>query len=324
MEIDKEYLCVDDMYKSPFSSYWGFVYNNKQLHIFKTDGNKDIYFYSIRDKAIYIHNSLINYSESSLKDFCDYCFKEYDIRYVKTALSLNRIDLPYSFVSYTLDDYILDLPENNELYLSSLGKQTKKHLLYYYRRAEREINDFHIEIKHNNDITYDDISNIVRLNNDRRKQKGSDSFPDEETVLNEYHLLNKYGVIFQVFGNNKLLGASAICVFDDLAYLPLIGSDYEYDKYNIGNIALYESIKYSIDNKCTKYHFFWGYMDYKTRFGGKKCDLYEYRIYNPHNIFNYYKDKPRFAIKAKIDAYKNSIEFYELKNKIKKLLTNKS
>ncbi len=57
---------------------------------------------------------------------------------------------------------------------------------------------------------------------------------------------------------NKIVAGCVGFMLGENYYLSKIAHDIEYNKYNLGNVVLLESIKFCIENGVKKFHFLWG------------------------------------------------------------------
>jgi CelD/BcsL family acetyltransferase involved in cellulose biosynthesis len=219
-----------------------------------------------------------------------------------------------------LNDTILKLPNSIDAYFELLGAQTRKHLKYYQRRIVKEISNFKIVFLKNKDILFDHIYNVVELNRFRMKSKGNESAIDDTYCINLYKYAYLKGLLCLCYVGNEIIGGTINWVLDDQAFLHVIAHDNRYNKYNVGQIALINTIQYFIESGIKTYHMCWGDSEYKYRFLCKRCNSYDVVFYR--RIFDFYRNKIIYDIYLMMKHLKKQLAknklarniYYSLKN----------
>lgn len=194
------------------------------------------------------------------------------------------------------DDNVLILPESIDIYQQELGKKTRQHLRYYKKQLEFYISENN-QILEQKSINFADLKNpekiftdIYRLNAERCLSKGFNSGARKQW----YSVFIKYGRVSLLLLNNEVIAGTIYTVIEDKLFLHIISHDNFYNKYNIGNIVLLNTIEDAITNKIKEFHFLWGNCDYKKRFGAISIPIYTVCIYR--KIYLYYFDKIKLQI----------------------------
>jgi hypothetical protein len=173
-----------------------------------------------------------------------------------------------------IHDYItiVDLPETKEEYLTQLGKNRRKQLPQWTRRTYRYFND-EIEIRFDfkEDIKLEDTIKLECLNSQRRAGKGKGVDPlkvIEERQRHIFPLFQSFGMLMTIRHKGEILGGNLSFLHDNKCYMVVTGHNSEYEELRIGNIAIFHTINYLIDNCYDALNFLWGRKPYKTQFLG--------------------------------------------------------
>jgi CelD/BcsL family acetyltransferase involved in cellulose biosynthesis len=179
------------------------------------------------------------------------------------------------------NDMVVTLPKRHEDYIKSLGPQTRKHLPYYLRRAQKEFGpSFDSRLFKNSAITFSSFTSLVQLNRSRIEQKGGYSAWTEDLVQRRSSLIARSGVFLGIYSGERLLAGTASYFHKADAYLALIGHTPEFDRYNLGNLALWQTINHLIDMGVQHYHLLWGASAYKEQFGASRVNLNEVVVFD--------------------------------------------
>jgi len=173
------------------------------------------------------------------------------------------------------EDYRIDLPSTPEEYLQQLGKQTRKHLPYYLRRLQREAQkNFIIQAATGERISRQSFIDLLELNQLRMRSKGRETLWTRETKLHRWPLIQKTGLFFGLELGGKLVGGSLSFLHGSEAFLITIAHDPQYDRWNLGNLCLWQTIEHLIHIDCRVFHLLWGTSFYKAQFGGQLAPIY--------------------------------------------------
>jgi hypothetical protein len=167
---------------------------------------------------------------------------------------------------------VVPLPSSKEEYLQQLGKNKRKQLPQWFRRLHRYFND-DIEIRYDTkgDIRLEDIIQIDYLNNERRSGKGK--IVDTDAAIQErqkrlFPIAQKYGLLVTIRHQGKILGGNLNYIYGDTGYMVITGHNPELEELRVGNLAIWKTMDYLIDNGLTACNFQWGRRPYKTQFLG--------------------------------------------------------
>lgn len=173
------------------------------------------------------------------------------------------------------EDYRIDLPPTPEEYLQQLGKQTRKHLPYYLRRLKRECQEgLVIQTAIGKQISKQSFIDLLELNQLRMRSKGRETLWTREAARHRWPLIQKTGLFFGLLLGGKLAGGTLSFLYGGEAFLITIAHDPQYDRWNLGNVCLWQTVEHLIRLGCRAFHLLWGTSFYKAQFGGQLAPLY--------------------------------------------------
>ena len=271
----------DRYHHSMYTSIGFFNAFNTNWPVYKLEMNGSSVYYTEEKNRISVLGTLNQYTDEEIDMFCAYFFAHYRVRYVNWG-GFYHPDENGTYQAQktaSVSDIIMDLPKDENTWLQSLDKATRKHVPYYKRRFLREYPDAELKVYRKEEISEELIRKIVHFNHLRMEEKNTHSDLDEADTVGTYKLCQYYGCVHTVELNGELLGATIDPELYGHGHLAVIAHDPAYNKYNIGQIALYETICDSIRAGDVRFHFLWEMSDYKRRFGGHLVELYYYHIY---------------------------------------------
>ena len=271
--------------------------------------NNDV-FYRDEGKYVTVASSLIPFSEYD-KSIIEYFFSEFPklsfIKFERAAQTENECILSKIIKLKHFDNnFCLELPESIEEYKSSLGKKTRMHLGQYLRHTEKELNEngggyYTAPLTEENRSL---MEKLVDLNHERCESKGFQSGAEKEKIFN---LLKEYGVLNYLKLGDEIIAGTIGSIYNNQFCLHLIAHSNDYSKLNPGNCILYKTIEYAISKKIPVFNFLWGNCEYKSRFGAKEIQLFDYYVYRKYS--NYFIQKIKIFLKKMIKNAKSGLKF---------------
>ncbi len=249
--------------------------------VYRADMSGTSIYYTLTDKRINVLGTLCQYTDEEIDLFCSFLFQQYPNRYINWGGFYH----PYESGKYiahktaVVSDIIMDLPEDEQSYLKSLNSTTRKHVQYYKRRFLRDFPEGKLNVYRNEEISHELIEQIIHFNHLRMEEKNTHSDLDDTDIEGFYRLCRECGIVHTVELDGRLIAATINPEINHHGHLAVISHDPEYNKYNPGQIALYETIADCIKEGGERFHFLWEMSDYKKRFGGQLVELYYYHIY---------------------------------------------
>ena len=239
----------------------------------------DVVIYKIQDRICEILNTFSSFSDNEGIAIIEYITKKHIVKKIILSAQYSALQVAMPNIIFANEDIILRLPTTKDLYFNSFGKQTKKHLKYYKTKIKKEFSDIQFIFYHKEECSDCLVHQIVQFNRERIQSKGQISGIDDdyENRLKKY--IRYYGKICMMYLDDKpVAGTLGYEVGQDF-YLQVLAHDNAYNKYNIGQLCLLETINSEIDSKMDTFHFLWGNCEYKYRFGGSAIKLYRQILY---------------------------------------------
>ncbi len=275
----------DAYHHSMYCSIGYFNAFNETWPVYRVETGRAALYYTEDKKRVSVLGTLNQYTDEQIETFCSFLFEKYPGRYISWGGFYHpHASRRYHFHKTAIvSDIIMDLPETEKEYLASLNSTTRKHVQYYKRRFLKTFPEAQLKVYRKEEITRDLISRIIHFNHLRMEEKNTHSDLDEKDEKGMYELCRYYGIVHTVELDGQLLGATINPQVSGHGHLAVIAHDPAYNKYNIGQIALYETIAGCISEGCERFHFLWDMSDYKKRFGGHLVELYYYHIYDKNS-----------------------------------------
>jgi CelD/BcsL family acetyltransferase involved in cellulose biosynthesis len=178
------------------------------------------------------------------------------------------------------DDFVISLPPDTESYLAQLGKTTRKHLLYYDRRLQKQLgSEIRIACTSAAGIQLADVRALAGLNRQRMTRKGRASLWNEPLLVRRSALAERCGLLCTVSHNGRVIGGTLSYLHGKEAFLILIAHDPAYDTFNLGSVALWNTVQALIGIGQEGFHLLWGKSPYKTQFGGVRRSLHSVIVF---------------------------------------------
>jgi Acetyltransferase (GNAT) domain len=167
---------------------------------------------------------------------------------------------------------VVNLPKTKEEYLTQLGKNRRRQLPQWTRRLFKHYNeDVEIRYEFKEDIKLEDTIKLECLNSKRRAFKGKGVDPIqviENRQRHIYPLFQSFGMLVTIRHKGEILGGNLSFLHDNKCYMVVTGHNPEFEDLRIGNVAIFTTINYLIDNGYDALNFLWGRKPYKTQFLG--------------------------------------------------------
>lgn len=163
------------------------------------------------------------------------------------------------------------------------------HLGQYCRHIEQEFlkqggGFFTTNFTNDSKYIFDEI---VKLNIERCYSKGV--IPGDNTHL--FSSLRDAGVLNYLKIGDKIVAGTIGSVYNNQFCLHVIAHSNDYGQFNPGNVILYKTIENVIAQKIPVFNFLWGGCEYKSRFGAKEMQLFDYYIYRKFSDYLVHKLK---------------------------------
>ena len=279
---------IDSIYESAFCTipYFKLFRKASDLNALVISTNDavivHVLVYVISGKEVTLMNELVGIGQEYLLHFADFVYARYPE--VSTVNFDCQIYCPVQHqypwrLWKTWHDIAIPLPDSMDSYNSSLSDRTRKNIKYYLSRLRKNYIDFAFDVTATQDIDPTVISRIIEMNRSRMNDANITSGYSstlEKTII-EY--CRYYGTVCTVSLQGKVAAGTICYEVGNQVYLETISHDTGYNKYNVGQVCLYLTIKHMIEKGRSSYHMLWGENDYKYRLLGIRHDLFYLSVY---------------------------------------------
>jgi hypothetical protein len=279
---------MDDLYQSPYCvrDYHRIYHPSDEINalvISRYDSPVQILLFMVKDRCVEILNRLYSIDCKFIDFASDAIFNKYAnvvrVNYEGIyATSLSSIRSPHLILDAS-EDIILELPENSELYYNKLSKNTRKYIRHYHNRLNKAFGNVKFEIKNGENINIKTIRQIIAFNRLRMANKGKKSDIDEDYEKKICRFSKLYGYVGAIEINNNVRAGTIFYKVGGHVYLHVISHDGNFDKYALGILCLFDTIKYCIQIGIQEFHMLWGTYEYKYRFLGLDKEVYSIAVF---------------------------------------------
>jgi len=252
------------------------------LAIYNNDVLVHLIFYSFSGSSANVLNELFGIKDKYLNYFADCVFKMHknvnSIHLYNLNSEVIRCAFPFK-VWRVLGDIIINLPDNTEKYLATLGKRTKKTIRYYGNKAQKKFEDFSFNIQERDRINPEIINRITELHRTRMRSMKISSVIDVSSENKILKLSRKYGFVSYIVMNNKIAGGAICFRVGNHCFGRVIAYDQDYNNYRTGTIIAYSTIQAMIEKGVEVFHMEYGENDFKYRLRGEKNNVYTVSLF---------------------------------------------
>jgi hypothetical protein len=328
---------LEEIYNNPYCSadFQRIYYPTEFVHsiVIKKD-NIPVHalLFSLFGNSAVIHNRVFGIERIYVNYASSVIFKKYKTvkKVIFSKISYEqqgKFNFP-NIVPREFSDIIIPLPKDTETYHNNLGKQTRKHLKQYIKRLEQSY-QYRFEVRpivNDSDQAY--LRQIINFNKARMVNKGTRPYTDGEQEQKLIKYATTRGLLGLLFLDNQLAAGSILSLSGKQAFLDFLTHDPKYDRFNLGNVCLFFTIKYCIGINKQNVHLLWGTVEYKRRFLGKDKKMVDLTIFRNRffkllayprifkievmNIFRFSKDLVFDKLASMETTRKMSIRFRQL------------
>ncbi|MDV3428577.1 MAG: GNAT family N-acetyltransferase, partial [Bacillota bacterium] len=231
----------------------------------------------------YFLQLLFNMKKFTLINFLQVKESSIIVEYVKKSL--------YHFKQRKDISIKIPICQNNEEYLSILGKSTKKELKYKQNLADRNLKNLLYKVYMNKELGESLINEMMSLYSVRRIEKNSKLNRQYSKFLEDAMENAKNNFLSLCYVDEKLAAFNwgLISTTNDI-YLIIVAIDSNFKKYSIGNLLIYNTLCDLMKENCSN-QFKYNYYDlsrgtelYKYKLGGIEHYYYNFIISNKNYI----------------------------------------
>jgi len=261
----------------------------------------EVLIFEMKGDTITCLNKLGSIEQNIISEFTKYIFEKFPaIKKIRIISSYNSYSLNKSVLLDRNNDYIVNLNQTMNHYLSELGSKTRKNINNRKSKLLKDYPDVNFVTKYGADIEESVVAKIVQLNIDRMNFKGIIPGKVNADRINIYNFSQHYGVVTYIEIDGVVVAGNISYILNKRIFGHVLAHDENFSNYNVSKICLLYLIQTSIEKEISTFHFLWGDNDYKMKFLGEPHTLYSYAIYRYYSldyVFNKIKVVFAYALK---------------------------
>jgi hypothetical protein len=207
--------------------------------------------FRLEGTTVKVINQQIRLSADDLLRFSHAIFQKYPSA---RTISLYAVDaekgqFPFPLYRYEiLEENILELPRTCDAYRISLSHNLFKRIQAGERKLKRDHPDFQFKVIVGADIGEQLLRQVVALADARMSAKHQQAYIRPEDIDKILRLLRVYGLFGVLSIDGKIRAGNVFYRVGSRYFMHVIAHDPEYDKYMLGNIVQYLSVRYCIEH----------------------------------------------------------------------------
>lgn len=250
-----------------------------------------VFLFRMRNGKVQLLNEVIEISEEDITRFVTTIFGKFphvkSMSFVAIKTDLQRLTYPHQRINY-LEDIVVTLPPTVEQYLGGLKKNTRRNIKRYTNRLLTNMPSLKYEIYTKNEISEQDVRDIIQLNHARMSGKNNTSALDEAETEKMIKLARECGLICVARNEGKVCAGAISFRAGENYFLKVLAHDPRYNDYSLGILCCYHIICECIKRGGCEFHFLWGRYEYKYMLLGVQRDLDYLAVYRTR--FNFFMD----------------------------------
>lgn len=276
------------LYRSIFCSephlrLHGGVQPNIQAWVARSNGHiTAVILFQRQGSVIRIINEMHAIDAAQLEKFSQAALEAYS---TVDAIQLHALKVDGAFRKFPLlktemsEDYLLSLPESIDIWRASLSSQTREKLRYHYRRSCRKQPDLQFRQIDATDITDAQFDRVLQMNRDRMVLKGRSFNMDTHDAQCLRSVMRECGQLSVIEIGGEICAGLLCTRLENSIFMHVIAHDPIHDDLRLGFLCCALTIEAAIDSGAQRFHFLWGFYDYKIRLGGQRQALYRAVIF---------------------------------------------
>jgi hypothetical protein len=244
--------------------------------------------YRREKNLVKVLNQSIRISNDDMRRFADHIFSIYPS---VTTISFHAVQPDIDGLRYPhqrfncADDIVIALPDAQQAYLASLGKNMRRNIRRYTDRLTRSFPSFHVEFHACENADEQQIRTIIGFNRARMAGKNKVSTLDELESDRIVQLTKACGLLSVAMIDGRICAGGIAYRIGDNFFLYVIAHDPAYDDYWVGILTCYLTICECIARGGKAFHFLWGRYDYKFALGAVLHTLDHVDVYRSWTMY---------------------------------------
>jgi CelD/BcsL family acetyltransferase involved in cellulose biosynthesis len=261
-----------------------------------------------RRRAIEVLNEMIQINREEIERFARFVFKKFsDIQVISFSLiekNIEKVSLPHQQHGHS-EDIVIKLPETPEHYLASLGAKMRHNIRHNLKALPRDHAGFSFHTFDNEAIDPRHIHDLIALKrkNIANKKMAFGVSPEEVDWL--VAQARSAGLLTVALLGDRLCGGSLSLRVGSHYFAHMLAYEPEFEKYSLGTVCSYLSMREKIMRGATEAHLSWGRNQYKFKLLGVQRDMANLDVYRSRS--HYLRHAPvliRNAVATRMQEFK--------------------
>lgn len=172
------------------------------------------------------------------------------------------------------EDFVLELPACVADWHASLSARTREKLRHGLRRAQRTEPSLSFRLVHDVDITEQQVRSVLQMSHARMRAKGRSFGIDAQQERQLCELMKERGQLATIEIDGRLRAGLLCTLAGNDIYMHVVAHDPAFDELRLGYLCCVLGIEAAIAQGLHRFHFLWGWYDYKRRLGGQRRVLH--------------------------------------------------
>ncbi len=172
------------------------------------------------------------------------------------------------------EDFVLELPASVDDWHASLSARTREKLRQALRRAQRAEPSFSFRLVHDIDITEQQVRSVLQMSRARMRAKGRSYGIDPHQERQLCALMQERGQLAAIEIDGHLRAGLLCTQAGNDLYMHVVAHDPRFDGLRLGYLCCVLGIEAAIAQGLHRFHFLWGWYDYKLQLGGQPRALH--------------------------------------------------
>jgi hypothetical protein len=278
---------MDRLYGNLYSSFSKIRANGSMADVstyvvYKGGEIVTVFLFRIKNSKVKLLNEVIEISEEEISRFVHTVFEKFShvncVSFVAIKTDLREMTYPHQRINY-LEDIIVSLPPTVDDYLAGLKKNTRRNIKRYTNRLKTNLPNFNYGVYVKEEISEQDIRDIIKLNHARMSGKNNISLLDDEATEKMIKLVRENGLVCVARNEGKVCAGAISFRVGENYFLKVLAHDPQYNDYSLGILCCFHIICECINRGGREFHFLWGRYDYKYTLLGIQRDLDYLAVY---------------------------------------------
>lgn len=245
-------------------------------------GITGLILFQVKGRVARVINEMHALDAAQLNQFAQALFREYTpvdticlhaLRIEGDGLSLPLLHTEFS------EDYVLSLPDSAEAWKASLSSQTREKIRYHYRRSCRRQPDLSFRQIQGSDMSDAQFDRLLQLSQARMAHKGRSFNMGAREAHCLRAMIRECGQLSVIEIQGEICAGLLCTRLEKSIFMHVIAHDPRHDDLRLGFLCCALTIEAAIASRAERFHFLWGFYDYKTRLGGQRQSLHRALVF---------------------------------------------